>query len=208
MCKSWNGPAVSIDELEHIITRNPDLVEKIVKTELTYYKHTHRSEVIASPHLFRLIKVSHEERLSNFCILLNGQSTSFTNLPKNKDALIILRKDDELPATTVNKDKVEVGGICITLWREKSELVWYIGYCISVDKNGLMQVEHLHQKDKTSNLKWRYPSKTDLQTVDEDQILDCGIKGNWDVLSNRINEFTLVNHEEIHSKFMEAKDCI
>ena len=126
MCKSWNGPAVSIEELEHILNHNPDMVEKIVKTELTYYKHTHRSEVIASPHLFKLIKVSHEERLSNFCILLNGQSTNFKSLPKNKDALIIIQKEsnDELPITVDIDHKVEVGGICITLWREKSKLVW------------------------------------------------------------------------------------
>ena len=146
MSKSWNGPAISIEELEYILGRNPDMVEKIVKTELTYYKHTHRNEVIASPHLFKLIKVSHEERLSNFCILLNGQSTTFKNLPKNKDALLILQKEsnNELPITVDNEHKVAVGEICVTLWREKSELVWYVGYCIGVDESGLMQVEHVH----------------------------------------------------------------
>ena len=72
-CKSWNGPAVSIEELESILKKHPDRSEIIVKVELTYYKHTHRAEVIANPSLFKLIKVTHEDRLSNLMVLLNDQ---------------------------------------------------------------------------------------------------------------------------------------
>ena len=41
LCKTWNGPAISIEQLESILSQHPDSVEKTVKTELTYYKHTH-----------------------------------------------------------------------------------------------------------------------------------------------------------------------
>ena len=56
-CKSWGGPvvSVSIHELEAVMIRHHDEVETVVKTELTYYKHAHRAEVIASPSLFKLI---------------------------------------------------------------------------------------------------------------------------------------------------------
>ena len=47
LCKTWNGPAISIEELESILSQHPDSEEKIVKTELTYFKHIHRSENIA-----------------------------------------------------------------------------------------------------------------------------------------------------------------
>ena len=47
LCKTWNGPAISIEELESILSHHPDSEEKIVKTELTYFKHIHRSENIA-----------------------------------------------------------------------------------------------------------------------------------------------------------------
>ena len=59
LCKTWNGLAISIEELE---SQHPDSVEKIVKTELAYYNHTHRSENIAAQSLFKLNKISHEER--------------------------------------------------------------------------------------------------------------------------------------------------
>jgi len=77
LCKTWRGLAISIEELELIISKHPDETGKIVKTELTYYKDSHHSEVIATPSLFKLNKISHEERLSNLCIFLNGQSISF-----------------------------------------------------------------------------------------------------------------------------------
>ena len=73
-CKSWGGPVVSIEELEAVIRKNPDRTEMIVKSELTYYKHTHRTEVIANPKLFKLTKITHEERLSNLLVILDQNS--------------------------------------------------------------------------------------------------------------------------------------
>ena len=72
-CKSWGGPVASIKELESVLKRHHDEAETVVKTELAYYKHTHRQEVTANPSLFALIKVTHEERLSNLMVLLNHQ---------------------------------------------------------------------------------------------------------------------------------------
>ena len=61
-------------ELEAVIRKNPDRTEMIVKSELTYYKHTHRTEVIANPKLFKLTKITHEERLSNLLVILDQNS--------------------------------------------------------------------------------------------------------------------------------------
>ena len=72
-CKSWGGPIASIAELESVLRRHHDNAETVVKTELAYYKHTHRQEVITNPTLFALIRVTHEERLSNLMVLLNQQ---------------------------------------------------------------------------------------------------------------------------------------
>ena len=53
-----------------------------MKTELTYYKHTHRSDVITNSPLFKLIRVTHEERLNNLMILLNQQAVQISRIPK------------------------------------------------------------------------------------------------------------------------------
>ena len=51
-CKTWNGPACSIEELHSILARKPDISEQIVRTEVAYYRDTHRADVIADPHLY------------------------------------------------------------------------------------------------------------------------------------------------------------
>ena len=59
-CKTWKGPCTTVNELYIVLAANPDNVENIVKTELSYYKHTHPSDVAARPELFKLLKVSHK----------------------------------------------------------------------------------------------------------------------------------------------------
>ena len=69
--KSWNGLYTTQDELESILASNSSIQEKIVKGEPIYYQDTHKPEVIARPDLFSLNKITHEERLENFLILLS-----------------------------------------------------------------------------------------------------------------------------------------
>ena len=68
--KSWDGPCTTQDELESTLASNPSIQEKIVKVEVTYYRHTHKPEAIARADMFKLNKITHEERLENFLILL------------------------------------------------------------------------------------------------------------------------------------------
>ena len=75
----------------------------------------------------------------------------------------------------------------------------------SINNDGTYRIEHIHRTDKNFNLKWRYPSKEDIADVEEDQILDCDIDGDWDVLSNRNNEFSLRNHEFINEMFIDVQ---
>ena len=96
VCKTWGGPCTNADELEAVIQSNPDTAEKIIKTELGYYRHTHthKSDMIARPELFKLIRITHEERLENLFILLSDNqnvatlsTASVIDLPTDDDAL-------------------------------------------------------------------------------------------------------------------------
>ena len=150
----------------------------------------------------------HEERLSNLCILLNGQSELFAVLPTNKDALKVIRnvdvgKEEEKEDVLLGK-----GQICITLWKECDKEVWHLGYCTDInEEDGTYTIDHLHHINMNSNMKWKYPSKG-VTHVEDDQILDCQILGDRNVLSDRNNEYTLRNHEVIHKKFLDVKHLI
>ena len=184
-CKTWNGPVCSIEELQSILSQTSDAVEQIVKTELSCYK----------------------ERLSNLCILLNGQSEWLAVLPTNKDALKVIRnvdvgKEDE------NEDVLlEKGQICVTLWKECVKEIWYLGYCKDInEEDGTYTIDHLHDINNNLNLKWKYPSKGDVTHVEDDQIQ---ILGDWNVSSDRNNEYILQNPELIHKKFfLDVKHLI
>ena len=43
LCKTWNGPATSVEELHEILRSNSEKAEKIMRTELSYYRDTHKS---------------------------------------------------------------------------------------------------------------------------------------------------------------------
>ena len=52
--------------------------------------------------------------------------------------------------------------------------------------------------------KWRYPARPDIVIVEPDQILDCVVDGEWNIISNRNSEFLVRNHETIDKKSLEA----
>ena len=64
-CKSWGGPCVTSNELIAAIDAKPGKQKQIVKTELTFYGNIYKSDMKARLDLFKLNKISHEERLDN-----------------------------------------------------------------------------------------------------------------------------------------------
>ena len=91
-CKFWGGTVTNTDEQEDILRGHGDLTEKIVRTELSYYRDTHKTEVIYNGNLFKLNKISHEDRLVDPGISLgNNNPDQNTTLSTNRDALTILQ---------------------------------------------------------------------------------------------------------------------
>ena len=204
-CKSWRGPCVSSEELLLVLNDFSDLQEKIVRTELAYYRDTHKPEVTASPELFKLCTITHEERLMNLCALLDGCPVSTkVCLPSNEDALKAISRIPEVEEIVESPIALNVYQMCIVLWTVNGKRKWFLGYCTKVLDDGRYEIEHLERVSEKKNLKWRYPTQDDKQNIDADQILDCEISGDWDVLlSDRNMHFTLQNHKEIAAKFEE-----
>ena len=69
-CKAWGGPCASCEDLLAVLSSRPDKSELIVKTEMAYYAQAHKQEKIQIPDLFRINKITYEEKLENLIILL------------------------------------------------------------------------------------------------------------------------------------------
>jgi hypothetical protein len=155
-CKSWNGPFTSAEEMDRILSIHGDIEEKIVRTELNYYKHTHKADVAARPELFKVNMVGHQERLENLLTLLTDDGNDATNpytpsdLPSNQDALNILKSSSEPPLEAVPLPpviNVDVNELCVTVW----ENGWYLGYVLQISETSTY-VDHLERVSATSDV--------------------------------------------------------
>ena len=72
----WGGPCCSVEELKSVRTKNPENDKKIVKTELAFYVHTHKSDRFSRPELFRLASIDFSTQLENLSILLMNERTT------------------------------------------------------------------------------------------------------------------------------------
>lgn len=154
LCKTWGGPFTSIDEMETVLQSHGDIETKVIRTELIYYKHTHKPDVIARPELFKLNKTTHEERLENLSTLLSDDyceasySPDHLQLPTNEDALRVLTSaaGNLHPPVEESEITVEVNEHCVTIWEQG----WYIGYVLEVTETGI-SVDHLERVDGQKN---------------------------------------------------------
>lgn len=75
------------DELCHILTQKPDQERFIVRTDITFFAHSHKAEKIVGTSFFHLNGISHEEKLENLLLLLSDDdryaTKSMVSLPTN-----------------------------------------------------------------------------------------------------------------------------
>lgn len=199
MCKEWGGPAISVEELNEILRKNSDKVEQIVRIELSYYRDTHRSEIVSNPDLFKLNKVGYNQQLLNLCTLLAGKDvgSKFVTLPTNKDVAKVLPSVSSSNASPVDDDMIEVGMMYVTLISEADKNTWYLASCVHIE-NERYEMEFFHRVKKSSNLKWKHPIRKDHENLFKDSIISCVIDGEWDVSAERNMTYTLRNHEYIN----------
>ena len=73
--QTQGGPCTTPNELELCIQNKPDIAEKIVRNELSYYVHTHHTERNMEPALFKIM-VQHDECFFLKCYLAAPRPTA------------------------------------------------------------------------------------------------------------------------------------
>ena len=211
-CKSWGGPCTTANELEVVLSRRNDLSEKIVKTELSYYRKTHQSEKHNVPELFKLTKISHEERLENLFILLSDEkriasmsSAAILDLPTNEEVSQAI--NGVSTSQPKNNETITLNQICVVVWAIGKQVEWFIGYVNEKKDVDSYIIEHLHRYVDDQHEYWKHPVVADMQTVSEDQIIPCKVDGEWEstnTTATRIEmRFHLKNASAIDNTFQK-----
>ena len=177
-----------------------EIQKDIVKTELGYYVHTHKYDKSAKSDLFRLNKISHDEKLENLTLLLAGDdsntsSNTICDLPTNEDVLHAM-KDTDLISTLSKSPRpnLQINEICVSAWQESvDEYVWYIGYVKKIEDEGFI-VDYMH-RSANSDLKWKYPEIEDVEVTEDSEIVPCTVDGIWDTSPDARNRLvTLIKN--------------
>ena len=180
-CKSWGGPCVTSNELIAAIDAKPGKQEQIVKTELTFYGNIYKSDMKARLDLFKLKKISHEERLDNLLVLLSDEDIacgSVADLPTNSDALKTL-KNSTIETTPNNPPEIyfSVHDSYAVAWCLGAKWQWFLGYVKEEGEGETYLVEHLERVKTSNGMLWKYPATDDVTSVSAEQIVHVDVKG-------------------------------
>ena len=115
---------------------------------MAYYAQTHKQEKIQTRDLFRINKITYEEKLENLMILLSDENqvgtASIANLPSNNDVLKALctsKDKDPAPSTQVLK----VNQLCAVIWKgQQQQYNWYLGYIKDIASD-TCTIDHLER---------------------------------------------------------------
>ena len=203
-CKGWGSPCTTPNELETCIKHHTDLNEVVVKTELSYFVNTHKSEPIMNRDLFKIM-IPHSERLQNLMVLLGDNDSiatsmqaSVLDLPSNQDLSEALLK----PVVT---ERRLINEMYVVVWQEDDGLQWYLGFVCKELEDNKYRVEHLERYPSTQNDFWRHPQDDNNQDVSKEQILRFKVDGGWNVktptTTRIVSTYHLKNSQQIQNAF-------
>ena len=203
-CKSWGGPCTSVDELHEILREKAHEQELIVKTEHSYYVHTHKLDKTARPALCKINGITHEEKLVNLAILLDDDTASqytMDDVPTNLDVISALECTQH-QRQWVNQAILGVNELRVVVWQNcDSKYEWFLAYIKHIEDDKCT-VDHLHRATNSSDCKWKYPSIEDVQEAELDQLLNCSVEGHWYIAPDKRKRlFSVSNITAIDAAF-------
>ena len=156
-CKTWGGPFTCVNELEACIsTESPQKLKAILRTELSFRKHTsHRRDYLARSYLYKVNQITETEMKINLTLLLSNDADIETlpDLPSEDDivnAFHLQETEKDTGQSTSQRESdndvdVMVSELCIVIWDDKpGQRNWYVGMCRSKDEE-TYEIEHMER---------------------------------------------------------------
>ena len=211
-CKSWNGPFISVEELEtSLLGADNKKTREILRHEITFQRITHPSDAIIRKELYLINKQDISTMKCNLIILLSNAAVVEFNdgevfLPTESEVMETLKShelEENIPDITEDLDIMKINEPKAIVWEENSELKWYVGFILSIESSNSRKVEHLTRILPGGDSLWNYPNIPDVQDTDVIQILPMEVVGEWDYSDPNKSVFEVKNYEKINEYFKE-----
>ena len=158
LCKGWNEPATSIDELR-------DFKSKLQEVRKDHYifgipiKLTQYNRLTCS----RWIKF---HTRNNFLLSEYNPMSNYVTLPSNADTLNLLPSS---PISCIeNENSVQIVENYVTLLVEGNTNTWYIATCTKKNEDDTYEMDHLQKMIICPDLNWKHPAKV---IINQSQLL-------------------------------------
>ena len=151
------GPFTCVNELEACIsTESPQKLKAILRTELSFRKHTSHRDYLARSYLYKVNQITETEMKVNLTLLLSNDADIETlpDLPSEDDivnAFHLQETEKDTGQSTSQRESdndvdVMVNELCIVIWDDKpGQRNWYVGMCRSKDEE-TYEIEHMERQ--------------------------------------------------------------
>ena len=129
-------------------------------------------DMLARPDLFKLKKITHQDRLENLVILLTDDdyaTGSVADLPSNEEALTIIKREIPVTELTANSSDIKINNAYMKAWYIENKWDWFIGYVKDKLSDNQYSVDHLERLGEGNSTAWKCPDIEDTQIIFSDQ---------------------------------------
>ena len=214
-CKSWNGPFLSVKELEaSLVGVNEKKAREILRHEITFQRITHPNDAIIRNELYLINKQDISTMKYNLVILLSNMAIVEANdgeifLPTESEVMETLNScehEENAPSKSEESNIIKINEPNAVVWGENNELKWYIGFILSTESPNSSKVDHLTRVFTGKDSLWQYPKVSDVQDTDIIQILPIEEIGERDYSDPNKSVFEVKNCEQVNKCFKEYID--
>jgi hypothetical protein len=207
-CKEHMGPFVNSGEVKAFLTRcaeDEKALKSSLRQEIGFQKCLHPVDARERHDLYRMNYMTSQQLAANLIVLLDRDTDVGS---QEGDALVCFPSEEEimdtLQQTQTSENPIErkyhTQQMVAVIWDGKdNERYWCLGMYLSADEEGIHKIDHLERVSGDAT-NWIRPRNDDVQNVNDIQILQVDVKGQWN-FSKRAPTFVVDNKEEIDQIF-------
>ena len=209
-CKEHKGPFVNSEEVKAFLatcTEDEKVLKSGLRQEIGFQKCLHPVDARERTDLYRMNYLTSQQLAANLIVLL---TRDIDDNSQEGDDLVCFPSEEEImdalqqrqPCDKPTERQYHTQQMVAVIWdSNNSERYWCVGIYLSPEEEGTHKIDHLENISGNAT-HWLRPRNDDVQNIQDIQILQVEVKGEWS-FSKRAPTFIVVNKDEIDGVFQK-----